>query len=114
MNDSFVKFVLDQLRDLGDVRRRAMFGGFGLYCGDAFFGIVYDDRLYFKTDEANVSDYEGRGMKAFRPNERQTLRNYYEVPSEILDDREQVTAWALQAASLSSESRPFGASPRVE
>jgi DNA transformation protein len=100
MDDSLVEFVLDQLHELGAVRRRAMFGGFGLYCGDAFFGIVYDGRLYFKTDEISASQYVARGMNPFRPNDRQTLRNYYEVPPEIVDDREQLTAWAGQALGL--------------
>ena len=97
MIDSFVTFVIDQLAELGDVRYRAMFGGFGLYCGPAFFGIVYDERLYFKTDERSAADYVARGMAPFQPNDRQTLRNYYEVPSEIVDDRDQLLRWAGEA-----------------
>ena len=100
MNDSFVEFVRDQLRELGDVGRRAMFGGFGLYCGEAFFGIVYDGRLYFKTNERSASEYVVRGMDSFRPNERQALRNYFEVPADILDDSEQLKEWARTALSL--------------
>jgi len=97
MRDSFVEFVLDQLSELGDARRRAMFGGFGLYCGQAFFGIVHDDRLYFKTDQSSVGEYVARGMNSFRANERRALRNYYEVPPDVVDDREQLTAWARVA-----------------
>ena len=97
MKDSFVDFVLDQLAELGDVRRRAMFGGFGLYCGRAFFGIVYDERLYFKTDEDSARDYVAAGMEPFQPNDRQTLRNCYEVPPEIVDDRDQLLLRAGEA-----------------
>jgi DNA transformation protein len=100
VSDSFVEFVIDQLRDLGDVRSRAMFGGYGLYCGDILFGIVYDDRVYFKTDADTFGEYARRGMHSFHPREGQTLRNYYEVPVDVLDDREEVTAWALEAAGL--------------
>jgi DNA transformation protein len=103
-----VEFVLDQLRDLGGVRRRAMFGGFGLYCGDAFFGMVYDGRVYFKTDAETAKEYARRGMQAFHPNERQTLGNYYEVPADVLDDREQVTVWAGRAAGLRKETADGG------
>ena len=100
MTDSFVDFILDQLRELGDVRARSMFGGFGLYSGDAFFGIVYEHRLYFKTDDGSAAGYVSRGMKPFRPNERQALRNYYEVPPEVVDDREQLTLWASVALEV--------------
>ena len=55
--DSFRDFVLDQLNDLDDVTCRAMFGGHGLYLGKSFFGIVYEGRLYFKTDEVSRIEY---------------------------------------------------------
>jgi len=48
--DGFKDFVLDQLSDLHGVTCRAMFGGYGLYCGRVFFGIVHKGRLYFKTN----------------------------------------------------------------
>ena len=100
MKDSFVAFVRDQLAELGEVRHRAMFGGFGLYCGNAFFGIVYDERLYFKTDEDSAREYVAAGMQPFQANDRQTLRNYYEVPPEIIDDRDQLLLWAGEALRL--------------
>jgi DNA transformation protein len=95
--DSFVEYVVDQLRRLGVVEAKAMFGGHGLYCGGVFFAIIADGRLYFKTDAANRPDYEGRGMAAFRPNPKQTLRTYYEVPVEVLEDDEELSAWAERA-----------------
>lgn len=95
-DDSFREFVLDQLSGLGDVTCRAMFGGYGLYSGETFFGIVFQRRLYFKTDESTRGDYERCGMKPFRPNQRQTM-NYHEVPSEVVEDREQLPGWARKA-----------------
>ena len=99
-DDAFVRFVRDQLRALGEVRPRAMFGGHGLYLRGVFFGIVFDGRLYLKTDVATVADYEAAGMGPFRPTARQTLARYYEVPAEVLEDGERLTAWARQAAAV--------------
>jgi DNA transformation protein len=59
---SFLTFVVDQLGDLG-VTARSMFGGHGLYLGESFFGIVYDDRLYLKTGEDTRGWYEEQGMQ---------------------------------------------------
>ncbi|HEV2755971.1 MAG TPA: TfoX/Sxy family protein [Actinomycetota bacterium] len=95
---SFVAFVLDQLADLG-VTARAMFGGHGLYLGERFFGIVYEDRLFLKTDEATRGWYEERGMQAFRPTAKQHLKSYYEVPPDALDDPEQLLELADEAAA---------------
>ena len=54
-------------------------------------------RLYFKTNTVTRAAYVQRGMQPFRPNARQTLKSYYEVPVDILEDHEQLTFWARQA-----------------
>lgn len=94
---SFKDFVLDQLDGLLGVTCRAMFGGFGLYRGDVFFGIIHKGRLYFKTNETNREHYRACGMKPFRPNRKQTLKTYYEVPVDVMEDTEQLACWAERA-----------------
>jgi len=101
-DDSFKDYVLDQLRCLDEVRARAMFGGFGLYHGEVFFGIVADGRLYFKTDDESRGEYERWGMEPFRASEKQTLWTYYEVPVDVLEDDEALTLWALRACQSQS------------
>lgn len=96
---SFQTYVLDQLRQLGGVRSRRMFGGYGLYYDEAFFGIIYDGRLYYRTGERTRPEYERRGMERFRPNEKQTLKSYYEIPPEVLEDPRELAEWARKAAA---------------
>lgn len=94
---TFKDFALDQLRDLGPVECRPMFGGFGLYAGGIFFAIIFRDALYFKTGERTRADYERRGCRPFRPSGKQTLKSYYEVPAEILENAPELCAWARAA-----------------
>ena len=96
--DGFKDFVLDQLSGLPGLTCRAMFGGYGLYQQGTFFGIIHKGRLYFKTDRVTAPRYRERGMKPFNPSPAQTLKNYYEVPVEILEASGNLTAWASQAA----------------
>src|SRR3990172_9511431 len=98
--DSYMDFVLDQMRSLEDVSCRSMFGGYGLYLGADFFGIVYDGRLYFKTDETTREKYRDRGMGPFAPSEKQVLKSYYEVPEEIVEDDEQLASLPREASEL--------------
>ena len=98
-HDGFKDFILDQLADVRGITCRTMFGGFGLYHGEVFFGIINKGQLYFKTDTFTRSAYIQRGMKPFHPNAKQTLKNYYEVPVDVLEDGEQLTTWAARAAS---------------
>lgn len=96
-NESFKDFVLDQLQELDDVEARRMFGGYGLYQDQTFFAIIHKGRLYFKTDGYTVAAYRGKKMKPFRPNPKQTLRSYYQVPVEIIEDGDRLAEWAEAA-----------------
>jgi len=97
-HDGFKDFVLDQLNKLPGVTCRAMFGGYGLYQRETFFGIIHKGRLYFKTDQMTAPRYRDRGMKPFTPTPTQRLKNYYEVPVEVLEVPDDLIAWAAQAA----------------
>jgi DNA transformation protein len=96
--DSFRDFVLEQLSALDSLRCKRMFGGHGLYSGELFFGIVFDGRLYFKTNPDTLPDFLAFNAAVFAPSEKQVLKNYREVPVDILEDASTLTTWARKAA----------------
>ena len=85
-----------------------MFGGVGLYRGDAFFGIIARDALYLKTDGGNRADYERAGMAPFKPYpDRPGTMQYYAVPVEVLESAPELAAWARKAVTAAVRaSRP--------
>lgn len=105
-DESFKDFVLDQLQDLDGVEARRMFGGFGLYRDETFFAIVHQGRLYFKIDDATVDEYRKRKMKPFQPNAKQTIKSYYQVPAEIIEDCDLLRGWAIKALGCQTSKRP--------
>jgi DNA transformation protein and related proteins len=106
-DDSFKEFVLDQLSALPDVRARAMFGAHGLYCGDRFFAILDEGRLFFKTDAPSQADYIARGMGPFTYESRGRIMTmaYHEVPPDVLENREELAAWAQRAIQIAAGSK---------
>ena len=96
--NSFLDYALEQLATLDGLHSRAMFGGYGIYCGEQFFGIVHDGRLYFKTHPETLPDYLRFDAAVFAPSEKQILKNYREVPVDILEDAAQLLVWARKAA----------------
>jgi DNA transformation protein len=100
----YLNYVLEQLARLSSLSSRRMFGGFGLYSGGAFFGLIDDDTLFFKTGDSNRADYESRGMKRFNPYPGQTPSGggmgYHEVPADVLEDAELLTAWARKSVEI--------------
>ena len=92
-----------------------MFGGYGLYQGPVFFGIIAESRLYFKTDAKSRRAYFDHGMQPFRPNPKQASKTYYEVPVDVLEDSDQLARWAAEALRVSAPQagRPRRARPRT-
>jgi DNA transformation protein len=90
------------------VRARAMFGGFGLYLEERFFGLVNDGMVYFLTDDASRPAYIARGSVAFQPANRpagpRTVPRNFQVPPEVLADAEELRAWAQRAAQAPATS----------
>jgi DNA transformation protein len=91
--DSFLDFVLDQLREVDGVSARAMFGGHGLYRDARMFGIVFKGRFYLKVSAATRPRFEEAGMKPFRPSAKQTLRSYFEVPADVVESPAELARW---------------------
>jgi DNA transformation protein and related proteins len=89
--------IIGRLSGLGEITSRPLFGGHGLYWRGTIFAILFGGKLYLKVDEVSKSDFVSRDMGPFRPNERPTLRSYYEVPPEVLADPEALLSWAREA-----------------
>jgi len=96
-------FIVDQLSALGEVDGRAMFGGAGFYQAGRFFGILFKDRLYFRTSNETIGEYQKRGMKPFAPfKNRGVSKRYYEVPVDVLESPDELVRWAKQAIAAAS------------
>jgi DNA transformation protein len=114
----YLQYVLEQLDGLRSVVSRRMFGGAGLYQDDVFFGLLFRDTLYFKVNDTNRPDYESRGMSRFQPYPDKPYLSftYYEVPADVLEDRDELTSWARRsiAAALATAAEKRARKPRVE
>ena len=97
--DTLTPFVIEQLRGLGVVEARSMFGGKGLYWKGAIFGLIDDGRLYFRVSDATAPRYGAEGSKPFEPWPGHVMKGYYEVPARVIEDEEEMVAWAREAWS---------------
>lgn len=105
---SFKDYVLDQLRNVGGVAARAMFGGYGIYKGGVMFGLIAEDGLYFKVDDDNRTDYIARKSGPFvyaSPGRKPITMSYWKVPDEVLEDVDEAKTWALKAYDVALKAR---------
>jgi DNA transformation protein len=91
-----------------------MFGGVGLYSGELFFGLIDDDTLFFKSDSTNSAEYIARNMPRFMPfpDRPEAVMAYYQVPADIIEDAESLTAWARKSVAVALNSRAAKARPK--
>lgn len=82
------------------MRAQRFFGGVGLASGAVQFAMIMGNRLYFVVDERSRAKYEAVGMEPFSyatRKRRVRVRRYFEVPAGVLEEREQLAAWAREA-----------------
>ncbi len=100
-SEEYLDYVLDQLKWVGPITAKKMFGGVGLYLNGVFFALIAEDVLYFKVDDSNRPDYEAAGMGPFKPfGEKSYTMQYYEVPVDVLEDMEMLRIWANKALAV--------------
>lgn len=104
-NDAYMAETMARLEDLNgpeSVTCRAMFGGYGIRLGTTFFGIGFRGRLFFRVNDATRPEYERLGSRPFSPNAKITMQGYYEVPAEVFDDPDELTAWARESVAVAA------------
>jgi len=68
--------------------------------GINFLELYLNSVLYFKTNKNTKQKYITAGSDFFKPSDEQHLLNYYEVPADILEDREALNDWAKEAMGV--------------
>jgi DNA transformation protein and related proteins len=109
----YLAYILEQLEGLGNMRSRRMFGAVGLYSGELFFGLIDDDTLFFKSDSTNSAEYIARKMPRFMPfpDRPEAVMAYYQVPADIIEDAESLTAWARKSVAVALSARAAKSKP---
>jgi DNA transformation protein len=106
VSDEYLTYVLEQLGPVGPVTAKRMFGGAGIYVAGVMFALVADDVLYLKVDETNRDDFEEAGTGPFQPwPDKPMTMSYYEVPADVLEDRELLERWGRKALAAAGRSR---------
>ena len=93
-------FLIDLFSDFGPVTIRPMFSGFGISADGINFALALRAGLYFRADEATISQFEAEGSKPFQYQTRArtiTVNSYWQLPARLFDEPEELTGWARAA-----------------
>jgi DNA transformation protein len=102
-----VSWLCERLAPLGQIRPKAMFGGFGVYCDGLFFAIVIDDQIFLKVDTTSRPEFEAAGCEPFTyvmRGKRQSM-SYYTLPEEAVEDDLAFLGWARRGLEAALRAR---------
>ena len=74
-----------------------MFGGVGYFKEGAMFGAIMNGIFRLKADETNVNDFISRGKDLHQVPGKKAKMPYYEVPTDILENKTLLKEWADKA-----------------
>jgi DNA transformation protein and related proteins len=98
LNNGFSEYIVsDLLGDVPGIIAKRLFGSISLYRDGKIFAIVKGDKVFFKVSDKTKQDFIERGSKPFSYSMKNgragELTSYYELPAEILDDRDEFLKW---------------------
>ncbi len=105
VNEEYLKYIQDQLSEFGEIEIKRMFGGIGLFKDGLMFGKIGGDTFRLKVDESNKKQFEDKGMKPFYSEKKKKGMPYWEVPQDILEDRQLLAKWATQSYEIALKSK---------
>lgn len=96
------EFISEQLEGFGPVTVKRMFGGAGVFREGLMFGLISDELLYFKVDDATRPDFEAEGTSPFtyQKNGKAMALAYWRIPERLYDDADELTEWAHRAFAV--------------
>ena len=99
-SDSFAEFLREQLAPLGPVTMRRMFGKTGVFCDGFMLGMVRDNTLYFRVDNANRAAF--KEAESFPPlnyaKRGSTIDlSFWRAPERLFDEPDELVTWARAA-----------------
>jgi DNA transformation protein and related proteins len=110
----FHAFVEELFAGFGAVRIKRMFGGAGIYAGEVMFGLIDDETIYLKTDEALKAELAAEGSVGWvysRAPGKWEETSYWRLPETALDDPDEAAAWARKALAV-AQAKSVGKRPR--
>jgi DNA transformation protein len=99
-SDSFAEFLREQFAPLGRITMRRMFGKTGVFCNGLMFGMVTNDTLYVRVDDHNRTAFREAASVPPLNYEKQGRTidlAFWRVPEHLLDEPDELTAWARAA-----------------
>lgn len=114
LSPGFSDYVVELVSALGRVQAKRMFGGAGLFRDGVMFGVLINDVVYFRVDEALKADLAAQGSEPWvyvRQGEAREM-GYWRMPETAADDPDEAAAIARRAYAAAVKRKAEGSAPK--
>ena len=96
----------DLFSEFGPIKLRRFFGGEGIYADDLMIGMIFDDIVYFKTDEVTRKAFAVEKTKpfSFHKGEELIVTTWFSLPDRLYDDPDELVGWTRAAHRVAAAS----------
>jgi DNA transformation protein len=90
----------ERLLNLGAIRIKKMFGGYGVFEEDTMFSLVdKNGQIFFKADDTNLQTFEEAGSV------KHSRMPYYTLPDKVLNDDKALLSWAQSSLDIAKKAK---------
>jgi len=102
----YIEYVLEILEPINVISSGKFFGGQGITCNSVQFAMIMGNSLFFVVDDKSRVKYQQMGTDCFwytKKTGKVFVKKYHEVPSELMDDSDQLLEWARESINIAKK-----------
>jgi DNA transformation protein len=96
----------DLFAEFGPIRLGRFFGGEGIWSDDVMIGMIFDDIIYFKTDEETRKGFKAEKSKPFtfvkHKSGETVVTTWFALPDRLYDEPDELAEWARAALKVAA------------
>ncbi|EGR0548570.1 TfoX/Sxy family DNA transformation protein [Vibrio cholerae] len=107
MDKPVLKDSMRLFEQLGRVKSRSMFGGFGIFVDETMFALVVNDTLHIRADDATIEKYKQQGYEPYVYKKRgfPVVTKYYALPEDCWSHPDSILNEARAALEVAKAER---------
>lgn len=99
MDNPILKNSMQLFAQLGRVKSRSMFGGFGIFIDDTMFALAVNNKLHIRTNRQTIAKFKQLGYKPYVYKKRgfPVVTKYFALPEDCWQDQDVILTHARSA-----------------
>ncbi|MGD8109010.1 TfoX/Sxy family DNA transformation protein [Vibrio sp. TRT 21S02] len=116
MDKPVLKDSMRLFEQLGRIKSRSMFGGFGVFADSTMFALVVNDKLHIRADEQSAEMFKSQGLEPYVYKKRgfPVVTKYFAMPEAWYDDKERIISLAQKALVVAKQEKTTQAKAKPE